>query len=220
VVPGSVLRILTEPMVVGSVGAVNTFGNTPVTVMRSTSTVPGWGPAPHSGGAGVFLTTPLQIPLTLPNTQITVANGGGVRGLQPVGPQTPNFTDVQVFTGTGTNGGLNGATCFSWVSTGAGDQQINVTYAGFDGVSHNVNWDVDNDGNGEGAAAAARPNKALIKEWNVLENSTVSINGQPQLGPSTGVTTTVATVGVPAFINNGCTFGVASVTGLVVGQNI
>ena len=90
---------------------------------------------------------PLEIPLTLPNTQITVTNGGGYNGPQAVGPQTPNFTDVQVFTGNAANGGLPGATCFSWVSTGAGDQQINVTYTGFDGASHFVNWDIDNNGN-------------------------------------------------------------------------
>src|SRR5262249_62095151 len=141
-------------------------------VPRRTSTITGWGSASQTAGTQVLLTTPVDIPLTLPNTQITVTNGGGYSGIQPVGAQTPNFTDVQVFTGNGANGGLNGATCFSWVSTGAGDQQINVTYAGFDGASHFVNWDVDQDNNGEWLVPN-RPNRSLIKEWNVLENSTV-----------------------------------------------
>ncbi|MBI2767468.1 MAG: hypothetical protein HYX53_16355 [Chloroflexi bacterium] len=134
----------------------------------------------------------IQIPLNLPNTNINVVPGGGYNGLQPVGPQSPTFTDPQIFTGNGDslqsggNGGLDGASCFSWVSTGAGDQEISVSYVGADGVTpFNVNWDTNANGNNETKTlddanignGGVRVNRAIIKEWNVLENSTVTLSG-------------------------------------------
>ncbi|MFN8507984.1 MAG: hypothetical protein U0547_10520, partial [Dehalococcoidia bacterium] len=161
-------------------------------------------------------TTPvaIDIPLTLPNTQIIVTPGGGYNGAESVTqPQSPTFTDVQIFVGNGRpigdivngvpgNGGLAGATCFSWVSTGAGDQEISVNYVAADGVtSVHVDWDSNSSGNGEGAV---RVNRALIKEWNVLEDSTVTLSGGAT-GSGTGdsTTTPVITGSIGLVLNPG-----------------
>ncbi|MCC6385830.1 MAG: hypothetical protein IT302_00445, partial [Dehalococcoidia bacterium] len=153
----------------------------------------------------------VQIPLTLPNTQISVVPGGGYTGAESVTqPQSPTFTDVQVFTGNGRpvgdivngvpgNGGLAGATCFSWVSTGAGDQEISINYVS-NGVTVHADWDTNANGNG----LPVRQNRALIKEWNVLEDSQVQLLGGATgaaVGDSTTapvLTTTVSLVQNPS----------------------
>lgn len=104
---------------------------------------------------------PITIPLTSFN-QINVTAGGGHTAISD---PDPTFTDPIFFTGDVTNG-LNGASCFSWISTEAGDQEITVEYTGDDGNTYTVRWDNDAGGNG-----------ALIKEWNVLEDSQVTLSG-------------------------------------------
>lgn len=120
------------------------------------------------------------IPLTLPNTQINVSAGGGYSSIND---PDPTFADVQIFVGNGTTG-VNNATCFSWVSTEAGDQEISVNYVGADdGVTYLVDWDSDDDGNG----GTSPSNDSLVKEWNVLEDSTLSATqGSTALGSWTG----------------------------------
>ncbi|MFN8508027.1 MAG: hypothetical protein U0547_10750 [Dehalococcoidia bacterium] len=125
-----------------------------------------------------------RIPLTLPDIQISVVPGGGYTGAEAVTqPQSPTFTDVQVFIGNGRpigdivdgvpgNGGLWYATCFSWVSTGAGDQEISVNYQ-LNGVTMHADWDTNANGNG----LPVRQNRALITEWNVLEDSQAQLFG-------------------------------------------
>ncbi|MCZ2111505.1 MAG: hypothetical protein LC118_18400, partial [Dehalococcoidia bacterium] len=95
------------------------------------------------------------IPLSQAN-QILIENGGGY---ETPGDQVQTFSDPQFFTKT-VNGSL--ATCFSWVSTGAGDQQLVATYPNVNGGVVTVNW---------GGTAV---NKSLVKEWNVLETSTIT----------------------------------------------
>ncbi|MBE7520402.1 MAG: hypothetical protein HS107_14275 [Thermoflexaceae bacterium] len=109
------------------------------------------------------------IPLTLPNTQINDEGGGGY---QYVTDPDATFEDVQITHTTVI--GASAATCFSWVSTEAGDQEISVNYVGADdGVSYLVDWDSDDDGNG----GASPSNDSLVKEWNVLEESCVTLSG-------------------------------------------
>lgn len=108
------------------------------------------------------------IPLTLPLTQINVSGGGGY---QYVTDPDPTFADVQVTHTTVI--GASAATCFSWVSTEAGDQEISVNYTGDDGGSYLVDWDTDDDGNG----GTSPSNDSLVKEWNVLEESCVTLSG-------------------------------------------
>ncbi len=108
------------------------------------------------------------IPLTLPLTQINVSGGGGY---QYVTDPDPTFADVQVTHTTVI--GTSAATCFSWVSTEAGDQEISVNYTGDDGGSYLVDWDTDDDGNG----GTSPSNDSLVKEWNVLEESCVTLSG-------------------------------------------
>jgi len=167
-----------------------------------------------TGIAGNTTPVAIDIPLSLPNTQIIVTPGGGYNGLESVvQPQSPTFTDVQIFVGNGRpvgdivngvpgNGGLAGATCFSWVSTGAGDQEISVNYVSADGVTPvHVDWDSNASGNNEGAV---RQNRALIKEWNVLEDSTVTLSGGAT-GSGTGdsTTTPVVTSAIALVLNPG-----------------
>ncbi|MEO8541305.1 MAG: hypothetical protein ABI577_16305, partial [bacterium] len=151
---------------------------------------------------------PVMIPgITLANIAIT--NGGSPSdpstGLPLAG--TPTFTDVRIFTGDGTatgygdstaTAGLLGATCVSWVSTEAGDQQINIVYVGLDGLQYNASWDSDGDGNGQ----AVKVNRAIIKEWNRLQGSGLTYEGVSQLS-ATGafiqnITKTVSLVLNPA----------------------
>jgi len=108
---------------------------------------------------------------------ITFSAGGGYLS---TADDEPTVDDLQVFEGNGTspyepagyegNGGLGEASCFSWISTGAGDQQITVTYEGDDGNTYTVRWDTD--GN-----VASVNSRALIKEWNQLEDSQVTLSG-------------------------------------------
>ncbi|GAB4331774.1 MAG: hypothetical protein Kow0010_17310 [Dehalococcoidia bacterium] len=103
----------------------------------------------------------LQIPLSSFN-QVNVTAGGGHTSIND---PDPTFTDPVFFTGDGTNG-LQGASCFSWISTEAGDQELTVQYTGDDGNAYTVRWDNQLGGNG-----------ALIKEWNVLEDSQITLSG-------------------------------------------
>ena len=131
----------------------------------------------NDAGTGLVADTGLLVPQLTVNSFV-VTNSGGYAGplLSIVGPQTPTFTDPQLFTGTGANGGLAGATCLSYISTGAGDQQISAEYVA-GGTTVTIDWDTDDDGNGLGASPL---NDSLVKEWNVLEASTLT-------GAGTGV---------------------------------
>jgi hypothetical protein len=100
----------------------------------------------------------LAIPGGITLTNIVVTPGGGY--LSTIDTD-PTFTDVSIFTGNGTNGPL-GATCISWRSLDAGDQTINILYVGLDGQQYNVLW-----GTGQG----------IVKEWNRLEDSVVTLSG-------------------------------------------
>lgn len=121
--------------------------------------------------------TAVQIPgITLANIAIT--NGGGYASTADT---DPDFTDVRIFTGTGNDGsateGLLNATCISWVSTDAGDQQINIVYVGLNGLQYNASWDSDANGNGR----AIQVNRSIVKEWNRLEDSTLTYRGTPNV---------------------------------------
>ncbi|MBK8560774.1 hypothetical protein [Candidatus Amarobacter glycogenicus] len=130
--------------------------------------------------------------ITLAN--IVVTNGGGYASTIDT---DPDFTDVRIFTGDGTatssggyglttyptaTAGLLNATCISWVSTDAGDQQINVVYVGLNGVQYNASWDTDRDENDNDGFINDNdlPNTSLIKEWNRLESSLLTIEGVSQ----------------------------------------
>ncbi|MBK6318630.1 MAG: hypothetical protein IPF51_07615 [Dehalococcoidia bacterium] len=127
--------------------------------------------------------------LTLAN--IVITNGGGYATTIDT---DPDFTDVRIFTGDGTRtsglrpphltgpAGLLNATCISWVSTDAGDQQINVVYVGLNGVQYNASWDTDRDENDNDGFINDNdlPNTSLIKEWNRLESSLLTIEGVSQ----------------------------------------
>ncbi len=96
-------------------------------------------------------------------------------GDENVGPQSPTASNITVFTGTGgfPDYGLAGATCVSWYSTGAGDQQLSLDYVGADGATYTIDWDTNDDGNG----GTSPVNDSIIKEWNVLEDSHVEWSG-------------------------------------------
>ena len=98
-----------------------------------------------------------HIPLSNIN-DVHVTAGGGYKN---VGDPDPTFTDPHFFIST--TGDSAGQTCFSWISTEAGDQEITVQFKGGDGQIHQVSWS-----NGPN-------NGALVKEWNVLENSRISL---------------------------------------------
>ena len=121
--------------------------------------------------ADVLANNPVATPVLIPGitlANIAITNGGGYLTT----PDTePDFTDVRIFEGDGTalgtnaNSGLDGATCISWVSTDAGDQQINIVYVGANGLQYNASWDTDNDGNGAPAnGQTVGVNRAPIKE--------------------------------------------------------
>jgi hypothetical protein len=106
---------------------------------------------------------------------INVQSGGGYLNTTD---DEPTLTSTQFFTVEIPEGSGNDATCFSWVSTGAGDQEINVSYVGDDGITYDVNWDQSDNDNGIGSGTNV--NDAVIKEWNVLEASQLFINGVSQ----------------------------------------
>jgi len=148
--------------------------------------------APGTGIQGNAGFVPALIPLTNVG-QVVLTTGGGYDGPQPVGPQAPTFSDAQIFIGDGSNG-LLGATCISWVSMGAGQQSMSVTYTGYDSATHSVLWDSDGDGNGLGL-----PSQPLVTEWSVLEKvrmPTTSSPADPVNGPS-------PTVALPLVLNPG-----------------
>jgi hypothetical protein len=114
----------------------------------------------------VFTDDEIPAPVLLPGLSvgdINVEEGGS--GPVGSGDFGPTFTDPLVFTGT--EGDSTGATCFSWVSTGAGDQEISIEYEPTPGTFVQLNWDTDADGNG----GTVLQNRAIIKEWNVLQTS-------------------------------------------------
>jgi len=118
-------------------------------------------------------TNGVVVPITQAN-QIQVINSGGYLTM---GDQTPTFSDPQFFTQTV---GASTATCFSWVSTGAGDQQIVATYPLPGGGVQTVDFTAP--------GGASNVNDSLIKEWNVLESSIVT-------GPAGTVVTNGVTPG-------------------------
>jgi len=149
-----------------------------------------------AGTAQDAAATPVQIPgITLANINIT--NGGGYASTADT---DPDFTDVRIFTGDGTalgttaTSGLQNATCISWVSTDAGDQQINIVYVGLNGLQYNASWDSDGDGNGQ----AIQTNRSIVKEWNRLESSALTIDGVSQ-GTAQNVTVSRGLVLNPAY---------------------
>ncbi|GMV85728.1 MAG: hypothetical protein AMXMBFR80_15830 [Dehalococcoidia bacterium] len=106
--------------------------------------------ATDGAGNGVIL----PVGITLSN--IVVTNGGGYASTADT---DPTFSDVII--DTRTVGGASG-TCVTWRSLDAGDQTINILYVGVDGVQYNVLW-----GSGQG----------IVKEWNRLEDSEVTLSG-------------------------------------------
>lgn len=139
--------------------------------------------------------TPVQLPgITLANIQVT--NGGGYASTIDT---DPTFSDVRIFVGDGTatgqatsttTAGLSGATCVSWVSLDAGDQSINIVYVGANGLNYSAHWDSDGDANdNDGVNNDGTPNTTIVKEWNRLEDSTLTLSG----GATGSVTGTGAT---------------------------
>ncbi len=129
------------------------------------------------------LAVPVQLPgITLAN--IVVTNGGGYASTIDT---DPTFSDVRVFVGDGTatglptsttTAGLFGATCVSWVSLDAGDQSISIIYVGDDdGANYSAHWDTNGDANDNNGATNGTPNTTLVKEWNRLEDSTLTLSG-------------------------------------------
>lgn len=130
-----------------------------------------------------ILAVPVQLPgITLAN--IVVTNGGGYASTIDT---DPTFSDVRVFVGDGTatglptsttTAGLFGATCVSWVSLDAGDQSISIIYVGDDdGANYSAHWDTNGDANDNNGATNGTPNTTLVKEWNRLEDSTLTLSG-------------------------------------------
>ncbi len=137
--------------------------------------------------------------LTLAN--IVVTNGGGYASTIDT---DPTFSDVRIFIGDGsatgqpastTTAGLAGATCVSWVSLDAGDQSLSIVYVGDDdGANYSAHWDTDGDANdNDGNANDGTPNTTLVKEWNRLEDSTLTLSG--------GATGTVTGTGATGAIS-------------------
>ncbi len=118
----------------------------------------------------------LGVPLNLSNIQIT--NGGGYKTTLD---DEPNFTNPVFFTGLA-GSDSEGANCFSYTSTGAGDQLITVV-ATIGGTTATIDW--DSNLNGNGIAPANQTNNALVKEWNVLETSNVTNAGTAVSGAGT-----------------------------------
>ncbi len=120
---------------------------------------------------------PLQIPVELDD--INVVAGGGYSSPADA---DPTITDLRLFVGDGValhdggNGGLLDATCFSWISVNAGDQEISVNYTGADdGETYNASWDSNDDNNdGDLVDNDGPTNTALVKEWNRLDESCVT----------------------------------------------
>ncbi|MBE0609785.1 MAG: hypothetical protein IH609_10420, partial [Dehalococcoidia bacterium] len=151
---------------------------------------------------------PMLLPgLTLAN--IVITNGGGYTSTADT---DPTITDLRIFVGDGTQLGTNttsgllGATCFSWVSTDAGDQQINLVWVGADLQNYNASWDTDGDGNGQ----AIQVNRSLVKEWNRLEDSEVTAGTLTGVGNSTTVPVLTRTLGLT----------LNSATGLYTGSTV
>lgn len=104
-------------------------------------------------------------------------------GPQPVIPQSPTALDVTRFIGSfvGTDGNADGASCFSWYSTGAGDQIVTAQFV--DSETEDA-VDVLFD-------ASLPGQRGLVKEWNVLEDSVISaVIWTPATGSQTAITST------------------------------
>ncbi|MBA4181586.1 MAG: hypothetical protein C0506_13430 [Anaerolinea sp.] len=141
-----------------------------------------------------------------------VTNGGGYQSLLD---DDPTFTDPQLFTGNGAgNGGLNGATCLSWISLGAGDQSISAEFVPTGGIATvTIDWDTNDDGNGPDASPL---NDSLVKEWNVLEGSTLEIDGTDYVPENVSIT-------VPLTLNPSTglyTFSTVDIVDLFYGSHV
>lgn len=150
--------------------------------------------------------------LTLANIQVT--NTGGYATTIDT---DPTFSDVRIFIGDGTatgqtnsttTAGLAGATCISWVSLDAGDQSISIVYVDpVSGLNVSAHWDTDGDANdNDGTANDGTPNTTIIKEWNRLEESTVTLSG--------GATGTVTGTGATGVITRSIGVTLNPATGL------
>lgn len=159
-----------------------------------------------------------QLPgLTLAN--IVVTNGGGYASTIDT---DPTFSDVRIFLGDGTatglpasttTAGLLGATCISWVSLDAGDQSISIVYVdGVSGLNVSAHWDSDGDANDNTAGTNGTPNTTIIKEWNRLEDSTVTLTG--------GATGTVTGTGATGAISRTIGVTLNPATGLYQFTNV
>jgi hypothetical protein len=136
--------------------------------------------------------------ITLANIQVT--NGGGY---DSTADTDPTFSDVRIFLGDGTatgqtnsttTAGLLNATCVSWVSLDAGDQSINIVYVGANGLNYSAHWDSDGDANdNDGDANDGTPNTTLVKEWNRLVDSEVTLSGGAS-GTAAGNSTTTPVI--------------------------
>ncbi len=140
---------------------------------------------------GVFTSnpTPLAVPVGLTLSNILVTNGGGYTSTADT---DPTFSDVNIFVSPGGTGNPPaGATCISWRSLDAGDQTVSLVYVGNDGLNYNVFWDNRTAANSQG----------VVKEWNRLEDSTVTLSGGAT-GSATGTgTAPLITRTIPLVLN-------------------
>jgi hypothetical protein len=126
-------------------------------------------------GSGNVVYDPFDFGVNIPISFIDFENAGG-----PGGP--PNSVSVLSFTadasdfpfGVTDGADADGASCFSWISTGAGDQQINLEIFaeesdGWGPAALQIGWGHTGSGN-----------RSLIKEWNQLTDSEIFINGASQ----------------------------------------
>ncbi len=122
--------------------------------------------------SGVVLPGPIAYP-----GAITVVNTGGYQSTLDTDP-TVNDVSYPALTIGGP-----AATCFSWRSLDAGDQSISMTYIGVaDLQPHTVDWENDGPVN-------------LVKEWNRLEDSEVTLTqGTSSLGTAAGNSTTTPVI--------------------------
>lgn len=98
---------------------------------------------------------PASVPLLSPTDIMTVSSGG----YRVSGDESPNMVDVQYFLSTA------GGTCFSWVSTGAGDQDVHAQVGW-----RTTGWD--------------QSGAPLMFGWNRLEVMTISAAPSTQPVPS------------------------------------
>jgi len=137
--------------------------------------------------------------INLTNVQI---NGGG--GYLTLGDVTPSFTDPIFFTWPADGSQSAGASCVSWTSTAAGDQEMSIVVSAGT-VTTTIDWDSNNDGNHtEVPGSAPSPSNAdIIKEWNVLNSSSVSGAGTAVSGAGTSSVVYNVTRGLTLNVGSG-----------------